>query len=179
MLFKDFWQGWDTLDGLKELATYQFCQRFLVIPDYLIFKFTAGSVKIGSSCAHLLSLAFFLFVSWTAITKVKDPFSLLYHCGWISWLYLMFVSPVYWPWYVLMPIALMATTPTPSTIRIVMITTLCSRIAAPYDLFYRLGYLKLPGSVFGMCLVGLYIPIFFGIWMVASPPSTRPLAKQN
>jgi hypothetical protein len=86
----------------------------------------------------LFALAVTGFVGYLAAlaASVTDARSLLLSCAWVSTAYLLLVSPTYWPWYAVLPVALLALTPQGLSVQLLVAVSLGSRLAAPLDMVF-------------------------------------------
>jgi hypothetical protein len=82
-------------------------------------------------------------------------------CATAAVIYMLVSSPVYWAWYVLLPIALLALT---GDVALVCALTIASRLVAPLNLMRLEGALDRPTEVWLSTIVGLWIPLAFVIW---------------
>jgi asparagine N-glycosylation enzyme membrane subunit Stt3 len=100
----------------------------------------------------LVVLGFAMYLGAQA-RSVADPRSLLLACAGVSTVYLLLASPNYYPWYAVLPVALLALVPEGLALRLLVAVSVGSRLVAPVDLVYlhqlldRRVYLLLTWSV--------------------------------
>jgi alpha-1,6-mannosyltransferase len=134
LLFSPFWVGLDTLDGIRMSgqgantgATQTVVTGLLspVIPPEVVRPLLLAFAVAGL-VGYLAALA----------ASVTDARSLLLACAWVSTAYLLVVSPTYWPWYAVLPVALLALTPQGLSVQLLVAVSLGSRLAAPLDMVF-------------------------------------------
>ena len=99
--------------------------------------------------------AFLLFVSW----RVRDAGSLLGSCAAIALVYSLVVSPNYWPWYVALPLALVALSPRGLFLWTALALTLCSRLVAPFADLAVNGFVSWPTALWLISGIGVALPL--------------------
>jgi hypothetical protein len=71
-------------------------------------------------------------------------------------------APVYWPWYVMMPIALLALA---GEFSLIIVLTATSRIVAPLNLIRVQGGVSLTTEVWLTTVIALYLPLAYIAWL--------------
>jgi alpha-1,6-mannosyltransferase len=69
-------------------------------------------LRVAEPVVYGLLVAGFAAYLWARSSSVSDAESLLRSCASVAVAYMLFVSPVYWPWYAVLPVALMTLVPT-------------------------------------------------------------------
>jgi alpha-1,6-mannosyltransferase len=151
LLFIPFWAGFNTLEGLwmsgqvgntGSTPTVAKGLLSLVMPPELSRPLVSVLVVVG-----------FATYLGAQARSVRDPRSLLLACAAVSTVYLLFASPNYYPWYAVLPVALLALVPDGLALQLLVAVSLGSRLIAPVDLVYlhqrldRPVYLLLTWSV--------------------------------
>jgi hypothetical protein len=155
LAYAPLWAGLPTLEGLRTHGR----PSILASTPGVLLLYLSRSVP-DHVVAPLLSLAMgMLFAACLlyASARVDDERSLVRACGGIAVAYLVF-APGYWPWYVILPITLLALAPDRRTIMIVMAFALCARLAAPIDIVRRHGLLTWDDQVVLTTAVGIWVP---------------------
>jgi hypothetical protein len=154
VLFGPVWVGFQTFEGLRVSsepgpwptvsgALYRFIER--TRPDVDV----ALIVRI---VVQGLFLAFVVITSW----RVRTARHVLEASAAIAVAYLVFGSPVYFPWYAVFPVALLALVPRLGTIALVFIIAFMSRAIAPLvDL--QPQYYPIPIAPFQVTNAGILI----------------------
>jgi hypothetical protein len=74
-------------------------------------------------------------------------------------------APRFWPWYVVLPVALLCATGTRQAVLMVVVLTFCARLTAPVNLIYRVNAIDRPTAVWISTLVGVWIPVAW--WIIS------------
>jgi len=77
--------------------------------------------------------------------------------------FVLLAAPLYWPWYVVTPIALLAVTGDLGTI---LVLTVTSRLVAPLNLLRLHGALSQTTEVWLTTVVALWLPIAYCAWLI-------------
>jgi alpha-1,6-mannosyltransferase len=164
VLYAPWWFGVATFDGLLAHG------RPSILPSTsgVLFWYLIGSHSPEAS-AQLISLlagTAMIVVTVVVSLQVVDLRSLFRACALTSVAYLL-IAPVYWPWYVTLPIAMLALTPSRSFVTIVMVFSVASRLASPLDRLRLNGLTGWHEIVIAMTVVGLWMPaVVFAVWAV-------------
>jgi alpha-1,6-mannosyltransferase len=134
VLFAPLWAGGRTLRGVwlsgqpgntgsTQTVLIEMLSRFLPVraAEPLVY-----GLLVGGFAAYL----------WARSSSVNDEERLLRSCASIAVVYMLFVSPVYWPWYGVVPIALMTLVPTGMFLPLLVAISLGSRLVAPLDVLF-------------------------------------------
>jgi alpha-1,6-mannosyltransferase len=134
VLFAPFWVGFNTLDGIRmsgqpgntgSTQTVVAGLLSLVIPP-----------EVAKVLVFVLVAAGFIGYLGAQAASVTDARSLLLACAAVSTAYLLLVSPTYWPWYAVLPVALLTLTPEGLSIRLLVAVSVGSRLVAPLDMVF-------------------------------------------
>ncbi|HEX5167089.1 MAG TPA: glycosyltransferase 87 family protein [Thermomicrobiales bacterium] len=164
LLFQPYWIGLDTLQGLRDQGethtnpstsgvTLWFLKRMLS-------EDAAALVTRG-----LLSLSFAVFVSVMS-WRVRNTESFLRASGFIALAYVLVAIPTYWPWYVSLPIALMALTPHGVFRWMIILVSKFSRLTAPIEAMSVNDMLAWPTNV-AMQSTAVLLPLIVFLLLVA------------
>jgi hypothetical protein len=129
VVFLPVWVGFQTFEGLRVSsepgpwptisgALYRFIER------------TRPDVDVGLLVRIIVQGAFLAFVVMASL-RVRTSLQMLEASAAIAVAYLLFGSPVYFPWYAVFPVALLALVPRIGTIALVFILAFMSRAIAP------------------------------------------------
>jgi hypothetical protein len=86
-------------------------------------------------------------------------------CAAITLTFVLLAAPVYWPWYVVMPIALLALAGDAS---LVIVLTATSRIVAPLNLIRVVGGFSVTTEVWLTTVVALWLPLAYIAWLTVA-----------
>ena len=132
-LYAPYWAGRQTFAGLGSSARAGHTgstQTFLVeILSLVISEQTALRV------ISLAATAFVLLAAVAIAVWVRTPTDLLRGIAVLMVIYIL-LSPAYWPWYVVMPVAFLALSPSGILLILVVAMSLGSRLVAPLDSLY-------------------------------------------
>ncbi|HEY3340041.1 MAG TPA: hypothetical protein VGK18_16195 [Propionicimonas sp.] len=150
LLWQRWWTGMATLDGLRASTTpfpgpspagwlgSLWLDPYASAPSLLPQVVLSGAI-----------VAVVLAASWG-----RTPSGWLAGCSVIA-VTILAVSPIYWPWYSALPIAILALRPTGGSLFCVAILTAGSRFAAPWGDLAALGLVEFDEGVALATLAGL------------------------
>jgi Gpi18-like mannosyltransferase len=167
--FVPFWAGWSTFDGVQESARLKFTNGTSGV------TFWGMSQLMGSTNATYLTrivlgaalLILVLHASWA----VRDDQTLLAACTTISMFYVLVVTPRFWPWYVMLPTALLCASGRRPDIAVAFALTACARAVAPLDVIRFSNAISWPVQVWATTIVGVWVPAL--VWIAVSWVSVR------
>jgi hypothetical protein len=135
-------------------------------------------VRAAETLVYGLLVAGFAAYLWARSSSVSDAESLLRSCASVAAAYVLFVSPVYWPWYVVLPVALMALVPTGVFLPLLVAISLGSRLVAPLDVLFVHGVIGRPAFLLVTWIGGIGLPlIVLLVWFMRSR-SLRASARE-
>jgi len=156
LLYWPLWVGPQIFRGLRESGQPSVIASISgVLFWYLSQSRTAESVQLISPILSGIFGVYLLIAS----ARVRDAESLLKACAGISLVYLLVGSPVYWPWYASMPLALMALAPQGAFRWMVLVLPLCSRIVAPIEDIQVNGFITWEFEVWLVTAIGVALPL--------------------
>jgi len=79
----------------------------------------------------------------------------------IALTFVLLAAPLYWPWYVVMPIALLAVT---GDLQTIIVLTVTSRMVAPLNLLRLRGAFSTSTEVWLTTVVALWLPLAWLVW---------------
>lgn len=155
LLYSPFWAGSSTFDGVR-LSGQPFPSPAGLLSWYLLRdRPLEDAVRLAMRILGVAFVVFLLFVSW----RVRDARSLLGACATVALGYLLVFSPGYWPWYITLPLALMALSPRGIYLWMTLILTLCSRLIAPLADLAVNGFVPWPTALWLIPAVGVTLPL--------------------
>jgi hypothetical protein len=159
-LFAPFWAGLRTLEGLRVMGQ----PGPWPTVTGLIYRYVERSWPAldGGTVATLLVTGGFLAYLLHAALGVRDARSLLSASARTALAFALVASPVFYPWYAVLPIALVALVPEASYLAVMLALTVASRVVAPLvDL--RPAYEPIPAAAYTLTSVGLFVCIALAI----------------
>jgi alpha-1,6-mannosyltransferase len=135
--FAQLWAGVDTWRGVRLTAGLGDTGSTPTVVVEVMSRVVP--VAAAEPAMFALLIAGFAAFLWVRASSVVDAGSLLRACASIVLVYLLFVSPSYWPWYAVLPIALMALVPTSAFLPVLIAISAGSRCVAPLDVMFVHG----------------------------------------
>jgi hypothetical protein len=145
------WAGADTFNGIRRLGTPRFVASTVGTLGYAMGADYYGLVR---ALASSVALAVALYGAWLSRTHA----TLLRGCGMTVLAYLLIASPLFWAWYLLLPIAILVLT---RDLTLVLVLTAASRAVAPLDLLRLRGGITWTEEAWITTVVALWIPLVF------------------
>ena len=155
------WAGRDTFRGVRIAGAPTFG------PGTSGALFWIAERAIGSAraakCVAAGGAAFLIAVVATSCRQVRSRETLFRACATVALAYVLVVTPRYWSWYVVLPTALLAVSPSPANAVLILVLTSCAAIVAPWDIVRVAGAISWPVESWGTTLIGVWVPLLF--WM--------------
>lgn len=151
-----FWSDGAMLNGIRRVGS----ARFIASTTGVLRTLLPGSVlrdRLLQAAVALVTIG--AVARGTYVTRTFDD--LVRACATAVVVYLLVSSPLYWPWYVLLPIALLALV---GDITLVFVLTATSRLVAPLNLMRLRDAIDRPTEVWLVTLIGLWLPLAYIIW---------------
>ncbi len=154
LVWLPWWEGWDTLMGLRASTTpleswspagwlaAMFNDPYAQVPNM-----TPQLVLAGALVAVVLA------ASWGG-----TPRRTLIGCAVIA-VAVLAVSPSYWPWYSALAVAMLVMRPSGPSLVAAVVLSLGSRIAGPFGDVPQVGLMQFPDAFTIASLAGLTLPV--------------------
>ncbi len=157
LLYRPLWAGPETFHGLREQAQV----RFYASTPMLLFTYLerARPEEAASTLAGRLVGACFAGYLLIVALRIRERDDLLRTVGQAGVVYLLVAAPSYWPWYAVLPVALMALSPDRLFVAMVVVVSFCSRLVAPIDDMAVNGFGNWTREVWSITLIGLVVPL--------------------
>jgi hypothetical protein len=84
-------------------------------------------------------------------------------CAGAATVYLLILSPDYWPWYAVLPVALWCLRPSFFPIVLAIALSLGARLAAPLDVLFDHGAIGRSAFLLMTWLLGIGLPLVVGV----------------
>jgi hypothetical protein len=162
--FAPFWAGDETFEGVRQAGYPHFIAStsgalLKVLPDSLL---ATRLLRLALALATVLVV---VRVSFTMTGRIDD---LMRACAAIALTYVLVSSPLFWAWYVLLPIVLLIGA---RNLMLVCVLMACSRLVAPFDLLRLHGILTWGAQAWLTTVIGLWVPLAFAVWQHSRVPS--------
>jgi hypothetical protein len=156
-LYAPLWAGPDTLSGLRAAGRTTFGPG---TPGALVWGLSrAFSPQRAVAATGLLTTGVLLALIAVVSVHVRDRRTLFDACGTIALGYVLIASPRFWPWYVVLPTALLALTPTRRNVQLVIVLSFCAKLVAPLDILRVLNVISWPAESALMTVLGVWLPL--------------------
>ena len=133
VLFGGLWAGPQTFDAVRAAAEPGSSGSTRTMVELAFSRIGSGTVEAIVDVAVIIAFAIFVGVlAW--FVEGKDD--LLRACAIASLAYLFVAAPSYWPWYAVLPVAMLAVAPMRNALLLLFVVSLGSRLAAPLDLLF-------------------------------------------
>lgn len=133
VLFGGLWAGSRTFDAVRAAAEPGSSGSTRTMVELAFSRIGSGTVEAIVDVAVIIAFTVFVgVVAW--FVQGKDD--LLRACAIVSLAYLFVASSSYWPWYAVLPVALLAVAPMRNALLLLFAVSLGSRLAAPLDLLF-------------------------------------------
>jgi Glycosyltransferase family 87 len=163
LLFAPFWAGRQTFAGLFAGMERKFT------PGTSGALFAVLAQLAGADVARWLTQGLLgaVLVATIVITsrRVTGSCTLVRACAALSLTYVLVVSPKFWPWYVMLPAALLCALGTSRAVLLAGALTLSARLIAPLSVVHRVNAIDWPTYVWVCTVVGVWVP---ATWWVLS-----------
>jgi hypothetical protein len=163
LLFIPLWVGWQTFAGV--FAGME--PKFTAGTSGVVFATLSQIAGPGPAwvMTQLLVGGILLAAVFVLSARAIDERRLVGACATICLVYVLVAAPRFWPWYVVLPVALLCATGTRQAVLLVVVLTFCARLIAPVNLIYRVNAIDRPTAVWISTLVGVWIPVAW--WIVS------------
>jgi hypothetical protein len=166
-LFAPYWAGIETFSGIRLTGGVGHTGSTPTMMLEVLSRVATESA-IRPVVTAVAACALVVYVATRAI-NVRDEQTLLRAAAGASVAYVLLASPSYWPWYAVLPVALLALVPGRRSLILLVAMSLGSRLAAPLDVLYvseaigRFAYLLLTWLFgIGVPLLVLTVPSIEG-----------------
>jgi hypothetical protein len=159
--YAPLWAGRNTFRGVRTAGTPTFGPGtsggvFWVLARVVGAARAAKYIAVGGAI-------FLLTVVAASSRRVCNRETLFDACATVALAYVLVAAPRYWSWYVVMPTALLAVSPTRAHTGLIFVLTACAAVAAPWDIIRVAGAISWPLEAWATTLIGVWIPLLF--WM--------------
>jgi len=166
LLYHSLWVGAATFQGLREESAKVVNASSTAGALYAALAHSPFHAMAGLLTAVLLDGSFALYVLLTG-WRVRNARGLLRTCAGVALVYVLVASPAYWPWYVALPIALLALYPDDLFLPITFIVSIGARLVAPLEVMENRGFITLQVSHAATAAVGIALPLGACLFLIA------------
>src|SRR4051812_43617867 len=168
LLYAPFWAGRATLGGVRSASHTGLGPG---TSGVLFWALSHASIGHASAVAGGMSAVLVVAFVIVASLQVRDAETLIAACATIALAYILIGTPRFWPWYVALPTALLALTPTRRAVLLVVVLTFCAKLVAPLDVLRVAGTISWTTESLVMTVVGAWIPLL--VWLLTGCVTTR------
>jgi alpha-1,6-mannosyltransferase len=161
------WDGANTFAGVRRVGGPRFVASATggFLPILADYPTAYALLRVCAACAMAVAMIY-------AIGTTRTMRDLVRTCAAIALTFVLVAAPVYWPWYVVMPIALLALA---GDFSLIIMLTATSRIVAPLNLIRLQGGFSLTTEVWLTTVIALWLPLAYIAWLSAARRlSARP-----
>jgi hypothetical protein len=133
-LFAGYWAGSDTWTGVRAAGQPGSTGSTQTMIIELLARVLSPAL-VESLVPVLAVFALLVYLGYK-VRSVADGAGLLHGCAALALVYLLFISPSYWPWYAVLPVALLAVVPSGHSLLVLLAVSLGSRLVAPLDILF-------------------------------------------
>ncbi len=162
-LFAGYWAGSDTWTGVRVSGQPGSTGSTQTMLMELLSRVLSPTI-VESVVPIFAVLALVVYLGYK-VRSIADGADLLSGYASLALVYLLFISPSYWPWYAVLPVALLALVPTGSSMLVLLALSLGSRLAAPLDLLFVNELIGRPVFFALTWIFGIGIPAV--VWAVS------------
>jgi hypothetical protein len=174
LLFAPWWIGWQTFAGVfAGMERKLFAGTSGVL--FTMLSHMLGPGPAASVTTLFLSGTLLVTIVVMSLRAINDA-RLVEACATICLMYVLVATPRFWPWYVILPVALLCATGTRDALLMVAVLTFSARLIAPLNLVYRVNAIDWPTAVWISTLVGVWVPVAW--WSFSRICSTRHLSRR-
>jgi alpha-1,6-mannosyltransferase len=165
------WAGTDTFAGIRSATGPRF-----VASTTGVFVNLLGDYPFALDVLRVCAASVLLVAVIRTTRQTRTVPELIKSSAAIVLAYVLIAAPLYWPWYVLMPIALLALA---DDIPFVIVLTMASRIVAPLNVIRSHDGLSGSTQVWVTTAVGLWLPMAYLAWRSVSQRRTTIDSPQS
>jgi hypothetical protein len=162
--FGSFWNGTDTFDGLARVGQ---AGPWPSVPGafYSVLTRIGWPLDPGLTVTLIMGTIFLVGLAWFS-WNIRDAAGLLGACARIALLYVLLVSPLYYPWYPILGVILLTLSPEWWSIGLIFIVSIAARLVAPLgDL--RAAFLPVAGADHALISIAVAVSLTaFGLLQV-------------
>jgi alpha-1,6-mannosyltransferase len=131
--FAPRWAGVETFEGVRLTGQLGHTGSTPTLLMHGLSRAVPSSATVVVTAITMAGLVAWLW--WQAKTVI-DSATLIQACAAVAVAYVLVASPSFWPWYALLPVALMALVPETSFLALLLAVSIGARLVAPLDALY-------------------------------------------
>jgi alpha-1,6-mannosyltransferase len=133
-MFTPFWIGTQTLTGLGESGRAGHTGSTQTVLVEILSRVSGEAVALRLMSVGVAAAVVLMVVLLTL--RVRDAVGMLRMSAIVMVVSMLFAAPAYWPWYVILPVALLALVPHGRLLVLLVSVSLGSRLVAPLTSLY-------------------------------------------
>ncbi len=157
VLFAPFWRGSATFAGLRESGRAGHTGSTQTVVAEVLSRLVGEPAALRA--VSVAAAAALVLLAVVLALRVPDGDALLRRCAVVMVGALVLAGPAYWPWYVLLPVALLALVPRGGWLAALVALSLGSRLVAPLNSLYVDGLLGRSGFLLLTWLGAVALPL--------------------
>jgi alpha-1,6-mannosyltransferase len=157
LAFATVWAGAQTFDGVRATGQSGHTGSTQTVLAELLSRISPASA--AETIVSVVAVAAFVIFLGIQARSVIDARRLFRACAWVAVVYLLIASPSYWPWYAVLPVALLALVPQKSFLLLLVSLSLGARLVAPLDQMFVHGALSRPTYLIATWLGATVMPL--------------------
>ncbi len=165
-----FWIGADTFAGIQSLPR----PRFIASSTGVFIRLLGYDLEAAQILRTVAAVVLGVASVHAAVVSRTDT-QLIRACAATALVYVLLASPMYWAWYVMLPIALLALL---DDLALVLVLTTVSRVVAPFDLMRLEGWFSWANEVWATTIIALWLPLAYIGWRALTTRGRRTRASR-
>ena len=142
ILYLPLWAGLETFQGLVARGKPISSASPAGAINWIVMRTPFGSMS-GPLTLALVTIPTVGYMLWTSM-RVREIAGLGRAFAQVSLAFVLVASPDYWPWYVVLPVALIAAASPDKSLWITFLLSLLGRLCAPLDILFENGFITFP-----------------------------------
>ncbi len=165
-----FWIGADTFAGIQNVGR----PRFIASSTGVFIRLLGYDLEAAQILRTVAAVVLGVASVHAAVVSRTDT-QLIRACAATALVYVLLASPMYWAWYVMLPIALLALL---DDLALVLVLTTVSRVVAPFDLMRLEGWFSWANEVWATTIIALWLPLAYIGWRAITTRGRRTRASR-
>ena len=165
--FASLWVGVETFEGVRLTGQLGHTGSTPTLLMHALSRAVPSSD--ATMVVTVITMAGLAAWLWWQAKTVIDSATLLQACAAVALLYMLVASPSYWPWYALLPVALMALVPETAFLALLLAVSIGARLVAPLDALYVAEVIDRGSFLLTTWTLAIGLPlVILGVLMVRS-----------
>ena len=156
-VFAPYWVGTSTLSGLGSSSRAGHTGSTQTMLVEVLSR--VADESLARTGIALVAVAAIVVLTVVLATRVRNAWDLLRSSAVVAVASMVFIAPTYWPWYVILPVAILALVPHGRLLVLLVSVSVGSRLAAPLNSLYLDGVVDRPGFLLLTWLAAVGMPL--------------------